>query len=143
MNIERFAQLAEAFGGDLRRWPASERIEAEAFLASDRGAAALLDDARTLDLMLDAWGQPQIAPALRDRVLSTAPRERRSTSPWALAAPWLRGAGLAAACAAGVVVGGTLAARDNANPATEMLIAVATAFQGHGAPAVNIESEEG
>ncbi len=61
-----------------------------------------------LDAALDAWASPQVSPALRARVLASAPRPRGARHLWA---PWIAGlsAGLAAACAAGIVFGVFLA----------------------------------
>lgn len=59
MNAERFRDLAEAWGGDLDRWPAAERDQARAFLAVSPDAAQALAEARGLDAALDAWRPPE------------------------------------------------------------------------------------
>ena len=43
MNLERFEYLADAYGADLRRWPASERAFAETLIAADPSLKAVLD----------------------------------------------------------------------------------------------------
>lgn len=53
MNIERFQYLAEAFGGDLSRWPAGEQKPAAALLRACPAARRALDEALALDALLD------------------------------------------------------------------------------------------
>lgn len=75
MDRERFLHLLEAYGGDLRRWPAETRAPAAAYAAQDAEAAAALAEARALDRALDA-GRHGAEPsaALAARVLAQAPR---------------------------------------------------------------------
>ncbi len=108
MDQNRFRTLAEAWGGDLRRWPESERARAEAFRVSDpAGAAAILAEAGAIDAWLDAAPRAQPSASLSGRVIAAAEavglKPRRPL--FARPAAWLSGAGWAAACAAGVVVG--------------------------------------
>jgi len=104
MTRERFEGLAEAYGGDVTRWPAAERDSAALLMASDSAhAQAVLARAGALDAALNAFAAPLVAPALRDRVLATAPGPRVARWPWL--SPAALAAGLAAACAAGLVVG--------------------------------------
>ena len=51
MTYERFEHLADAYGGDLRRWPEAEREAARDLMAADPRAAVLLAEA-------DARGWP-------------------------------------------------------------------------------------
>ena len=110
MTYERFETLADAFGGDLRRWPEAEREAARALLDSDPRAAVLLRKADGLDALLDAAPRPVASHALRETVIASAAgaglgvglRARRR-GPGSLA--WLSGAGWAAAACAGVVFG--------------------------------------
>jgi hypothetical protein len=101
MTAERFAQIVEAYGAEPRRWPAGERAEAEAFMLADPEAAGpALQTAHGFDLTLDAYVAPLAAPDLSARILRALPGNdnwRRWRAPLA--------AGLAAACAAGVLVG--------------------------------------
>jgi hypothetical protein len=123
MDIERYRSLAEAYGSDPRRWPEGQREAAEAFQAREPEAARrVLGEAALLDEALDAWRPPAVDHALRERVLAGAPRARAGlTGRFGF---WLSGAGLAAACAAGVVVGmaGSAAAVSDAQ-ADELLAA--------------------
>lgn len=105
MTPERFEALAEAYGGDVDRWPAAERDAARRWAATHPAEAetALLR-ANELDTWLDAAPAPRVKPALVERVIAGAPSGRRERRPaWWL--PAGMGAGLAAACAAGVLVG--------------------------------------
>ncbi|MGO4411082.1 hypothetical protein AB4Y66_13640, partial [Brevundimonas sp. M-11_2] len=58
MTYERFEYLADAYGGDLRRWPEAEREAARALTAVDARAAALLAQADRLDALLGAAPRP-------------------------------------------------------------------------------------
>lgn len=98
MEQERFEQLIAAYGADPARWPAAERAAAQR-----RAAERDLGDERALDALLDAYRVEGPSAALRQRVLAAAPGPRRAFRPTRLF--WLSGAGLAAACAAGVLLG--------------------------------------
>lgn len=103
MDKQRFQALASTYGSDLRRWPQSERAAATAWWESEREAGdALLAAEADLDDALAAWRPAAADAALRDRILASAPKARPRRSGLGL---WLSGAGLAAACAAGIVVG--------------------------------------
>ncbi len=107
MNAERFASLAEAWGGAIARWPAAEQDSAFTFLATTpERADAILAEAREIDALLDCAERLAPSMALRDRVLTGAPRQRAARS---RAWRWLTGAGvgagLVAATAAGLVAG--------------------------------------
>ncbi|MFN3814666.1 hypothetical protein [Brevundimonas sp.] len=109
MNAQRFQDLAEAYGADVRRWPEAERDAARAFMGGNpHGAERLLFEARQMDLALDAAPRPMVSHALREQVIALAataglePRARRFGFGRFV---WMSGAGWAAACAAGVMVG--------------------------------------
>lgn len=101
MKAERLHELADAYGADLRRWPASERAFAESLIAADPSLKAVLDQAAALDALLDAAPEPVPSAALTARILSAAPRAKSSLGK----AIWYLGAGWAAAACAGVVAG--------------------------------------
>ena len=116
MTYERFEYLADAYGGDLRRWPEAERAAARALLDSDPRGAALLAEADGLDALLDAAPRPTPSHALREAVIASAAgaglkARRRGPGPLA----WLSGAGWAAAACAGVVFGLALTSHMTAN----------------------------
>ncbi|OYX31827.1 MAG: hypothetical protein B7Y99_09615 [Caulobacterales bacterium 32-69-10] len=131
MDIERYRSLAEAYGADMSRWPQDQRDPALALHAREPEAAGrILAEAAFLDEALDAWRPPTVSHALRERVLAGAPRPRAALGGRSLGGRfglWLSGAGLAAACAAGIVVGmaGSSAAISDVR-ADEMLAAAAS-----------------
>lgn len=107
MNLERFERLAESYGGDMARWPAETQEEAALFMASSpEHAAAVLAANAELDFALDAWRPARASAALEQAILAAAPAPR---SRRAGLAGWFwragAGAGLAAACAAGLFLG--------------------------------------
>ncbi len=66
----RFAELAEAYGSVVARWPAVVRDEAMV-MAREPAMQAILAEAEWLDSKLDAWHVAAPSLALRDRVLAT------------------------------------------------------------------------
>lgn len=130
MTRDRFEALAQAYGGDVSRWPAAEREAVAAWMAARPDeASTILAAAGDLDALLHAWTPAPISHALRDRVIAAAPAPRRPSA-WS----WIRGlsfsAGLAAACAAGLAVGVVLTAPDAAPPAGADLVGAALADYG-------------
>ncbi|WOB79380.1 hypothetical protein [Brevundimonas nasdae] len=101
MKAERLHELADAYGADLRRWPASERAFAESLIAADPSLKAVLDQAAALDALLDAAPRPVPSAALTARILAAAPLAKSRLGK----AIWYLGAGWAAAACAGVVAG--------------------------------------
>ena len=110
MDLKRFAALADAYGGDLGRWPAAERVAARQFadLNKDQADRALAG-ATGLDALLS---ESVVAPpgfALRERVILAAPKTSTLSPALRRAWRWLVGAGiggvLATACAAGLATG--------------------------------------
>ena len=112
MTDTRFAELAQAWGGDLRRWPEAEREAARAWAGTNSVAAErALFYARQTDAALDASLRPVVSAALRDRVIAsaaTAGLKARAVWPGLKKLLWIGGAGWAAAACAGVVFGATL-----------------------------------
>ena len=104
MKAQRLHALAEAYGADLRRWPASERAFADSLIAADPSLKAVLDEAAALDALLDAAPAPAPSAALVARVLAAAPKARRPRLHLDRIALYM-GAGWAAAACAGVVAG--------------------------------------
>lgn len=111
MDATRFGELADAYGGDVRRWPEDEREPARAWMDANPEAERALFDARLTDAALFASPNPAVSMALRDRVLaSAATAGLKAQSAWPLLKRllWIGGAGWAAAACAGVVFGTTL-----------------------------------
>lgn len=104
MDRERFQQMIEAYGAAPERWPAAERAEGLWFLAQTPDAARLIEAEQALDTQLDAWTLPPPALPLRSRITAAA-QAGRGRPTWRSKRVWLSGAGLAAACAAGIVAG--------------------------------------
>jgi hypothetical protein len=105
LTHERFEALAEAYGGDVSRWPA-EVLDAAALAMSAEPAwtRAVLERAARLDGALDAWRPRPPSASLTERILAAAPAAVRRRWPTWLS-PAALGAGLAAACAAGGLAG--------------------------------------
>lgn len=105
MNAERFEILAEAYGGDLSRWPADTRQAAAKLLSTDPSwAGAVLARAQAVDDALAAFKAPGASAPLTEQILRSAPRG--GLMRWAgRLLPAAMGAGLVAAGAAGVIAG--------------------------------------
>lgn len=99
MDMKRFAELADAYGGDIERWPATERPAAQALAGSNPDAAAVLAEARRLDAILADADQVAPSDLLARRILKAAP-----AGPFD--ADWRRPAVAAAAALVIGVVGG-------------------------------------
>jgi hypothetical protein len=141
MTPERFETLAEAYGGDVSRWPLAERDGAALLMAqAPQDCQAVLAAAGDLDGLLDAW-RPQPAPhALREAILAAAPAPRavrRGLAAWLF--PAGLGAGLAAACAAGVITGAQISALGQAPEGVEILAGALTGYDG-GVADTNVET---
>ena len=106
MTEERFGALAEAYGGDVSRWPADQREAAAMMMAADPDFTRdVLTRASMLDAALDSWTREPVSSALAERILAQAP----SAQPAPRWRGWLMpaglGAGLAAAGVAGLLAG--------------------------------------
>ena len=97
MTPTRFQELADAFGGDIDRWPAAERPAAYAIAPA---STAILAKATTLDRLLAASPSPAPSLAVRQAILAAAPRPH--VRRWPAVA---FGASLAAASVAGILAG--------------------------------------
>jgi hypothetical protein len=121
MKAQRLHALAEAYGADLRRWPASERAFAESLIAADPSLKAVLDEAAALDALLDAAPAPAPSAALVAKVLAAAPKARRPRLHLDRIALYM-GAGWAAAACAGVVAGVGLTSELTANERADAVL---------------------
>ncbi len=112
MNADRMRDLAEAWGGDLRRWPDTEREAAEHFARTQPGEAErALFAARQLDAALGAAPRAVVSAELRHRVIASAAAaglRARAVWPGLRRLLWIGGAGWAAAACAGIVFGQVL-----------------------------------
>ncbi|MGZ9113711.1 MAG: hypothetical protein ACXW3K_03735 [Brevundimonas sp.] len=110
MTSERFLALIAAWGADARRWPQSERAQAEAFAAAHpETARAALAEADAVDALLHLSRSAQPSAALRDRVIASAAgaglKARREGRRWLDRLTLAFGAGWAVAACAGVAAG--------------------------------------
>ncbi len=108
INPERFAELAETYGGTLARWPAADRAGAEALLQGAPDLAELLAQARDLDSLLLEATAPSPSADLARRIIAEAPRAR--TSPSAHLRRWLWGLAGLGLLASGAAAGATVVA---------------------------------
>jgi len=75
-ELEAFARMVDASGGDPARWPQAVRARFEPLLTIDARAQRLLAEACALDRLLDAAaGERAGSAALADRILATALRD--------------------------------------------------------------------
>ena len=63
MRIEQLEEALDRYGGDLDRFPAALRAEAEALIAADAGAARIAADAARLDGVLAEAVRPMAVDA--------------------------------------------------------------------------------
>lgn len=96
LTIDRFRDLADAYGGLTDRWPERYRQEAAA-MARHPEAAAILAEASLLDRELDAWRVPAPRRELAERVAANGPVVVRRLL--TKARLWWSGVGFAAALA--------------------------------------------
>lgn len=81
MTLERFDELAAAYGAAIFLWPAEEQAAAEAFAAASPEVSAILARERALDEALDEWEAPQPSQALMARILSDAAEVSAAAAP--------------------------------------------------------------
>lgn len=139
MEAERFAALADAYGGQLQRWPLAERASAQRFAATAAGRA-ILRRAGMLDSMLDSYRIAAPGPALHAAALRAAEldvvRQRRRRV-------WWLGLGLAGVGLAGVAAGlaTVTIVTPEVQPEHYVLDANATAFGDVGPDADTAEED--
>lgn len=107
MTPDRFAALADAYGGTIARWPAAERDAARAHLAAHPEAAAALAREAGLDAILAGWTVPGPGAALAARIAATAMHGQGRRRRLML---WLSGLGTAATLAGGLATGAGIVA---------------------------------
>jgi len=112
MTVERFADLAEIYGGDVARWPEAEREVARALLAAEPvRLEVVLADAARLDRLLDLAPAQSADAALLGRLIAAAPRPASAMQRWLAGAGAALGLGVAAL--AGVTVGVAIGQADH------------------------------
>lgn len=130
MTLERFAELAEAYGGDVTRWPLACRdAAAELMILQPQATAQMLEAAGELDWALHQWRAPSPGPALQAAVLTAAPRPKVEQA-WRT---WIwrtgLGAGLMAAGAAGLMAGVVVSAAVAPTSDLEIVAAAAPPYE--------------
>ena len=87
MTRARFEALAEAFGGDLARWPQEAQAPARAYQgAHPKDAATILARAAALDALLKQAREPSASTALENRIVASGVAGRRRAPTWTAAA---------------------------------------------------------
>lgn len=102
MTPERFAELAQAYGGNMERWPSGERDAARAHAATSFEARDMLEAAAQLDSMLAGWTVPAPGAALAGRIAATLAQRHARRNRVRL---WLSSLGAATALTGGVAAG--------------------------------------
>ena len=102
MTPERFRALADAYGGNLGRWPAAEHDAGRGHLQNRPEAQAELAAAGQLDAALAAWTVPGPGAALAARIALTVAKRHTRTRRVRV---WLSSFGAATALAGGMAVG--------------------------------------
>lgn len=118
MTQARLADLLDAYGGDLRRWPEPSRAAAEALIARDPAARSLLGRARALDELLDQAPRPLPSRALKARLIERAAPSlwRQSLAAlWPFGPAWQPAAALALIAALGIALGPYVGAGESAS----------------------------
>ncbi len=122
MNFEQFKYYLDAYGANLRRWPAVARTAAQALIVTDQAAAAALAEAERLDRALDVYAladDPAAARRLVARIAARAASAPVRRAGWAgrqfgigvfdsgvlWGALWPRAAALAIVMVLGIVTG--------------------------------------
>ncbi len=88
MELARFGELLDAYGGDPRRWPAAEREPALALLEASPAARARQQAAARVDAALDAYTVTAPGTVLRAAVIASGAANKRGGWRVALAELW-------------------------------------------------------
>ena len=114
MTLERFAELAAAYGAKLERWPAAEQKAASALLSSSEQARELLRTEAWLDGELSGQAPLELNGAFA-RKLAEIPLRNPQRS-WFLFRRWLwaPALGWSVAAALGVFLGASFSDADEA-----------------------------
>jgi hypothetical protein len=103
MTPERFAELVEIYGAELRRWPEEQRDAAMAYVETHpQDAEKALQAARMLDGALDRYVVPGPGAGLATAIIEAAPPLRAAARRLKI---WRQGASFAALGLAGALAG--------------------------------------
>ncbi|MGV1756901.1 hypothetical protein [Rhizobium sp. P44RR-XXIV] len=105
MSAERFAELADAYGGDIGRWPQTERAAAREY-AENSDAIGALSRAADLDALLDTYVVKTKHQGLDARIIAQITRRSkiRNWFRFGSAGVGLVGIGIAGALAGSVAI---------------------------------------
>ena len=70
LSTERFRELIDSYGANQQHWPSEYRRQMQEYLDANQEANAWLNEARSLDALLDSY-MPEI-PDLSQRILADA-----------------------------------------------------------------------
>ena len=112
MTLKRFRRILDAYGADPARWPEQEIDAIRALLSSSEDARRMAEEVGRVDRFLDQWDMPLpsgLDPADIAARVSAQPQtpDNSANDPigWRITLGWPNVAGLAAAAAAGFLVG--------------------------------------
>jgi hypothetical protein len=117
VDLDRFAELVDAYGAEPSAWPERERPGALRLLEHSEEAVRLLEEAAELDSWLADVVEVEPSMALRDRILDATPRPRRTWAErwahvaeavWPFGPSWQPATALAASVVLGLTFGFTL-----------------------------------
>jgi hypothetical protein len=92
MNIKRFSNLVEAYGGNAKRWPIEERAQALQLLEKSLEARRLQEAALRLDILLDSVPAAPASATLKKHILAQTDRVTSHTQDaWHWLIQWLFG----------------------------------------------------
>lgn len=106
MSETRFRELADAFGSDLAKWPSPERVAARSLLSERPDLEGVLAEWADLDAVLaGVLNEAELPPARLARPRGALDLRGMLSALWPFGGLWQPAAGLAAASAAGFIVG--------------------------------------
>ncbi|WP_420405106.1 hypothetical protein [Nisaea sp.] len=106
ISEKRFRELADAFGSDLAKWPASERDAARSLLSERPDLESVLAEWAALDAALaDFLSETELPPRPIAEPGGTFGLRGLFEALWPFGSLWQPAAGLVAASAAGFIVG--------------------------------------
>jgi len=91
MNLERFKQMLDIYGGHPHRWPPHERQAAQKLLETSNIAQQWQQAAITLDQLLDHAVEIMPTAGLKSRILASAQVIVHEIDIWQWLAQWLWG----------------------------------------------------
>lgn len=91
MELERFKQIMDAYGGNPQRWPQAERQAAQILLDTSATAHQWQQEALMLDALLDNVAVVAPSAELKNRIFVSVQAFSREVDIWQWLAQWLWG----------------------------------------------------